>query len=89
MDIYEGHVTALLGHNGAGKTTLIAMMTGMVPATDGNATIYGKDITDPIQMQEIRKLIGKLNWLSCHFTSINCRVCVIDSILTLFTFLFR
>jgi len=67
MDIYEGHVTALLGHNGAGKTTLIAMMTGMVSATDGNATIYGKDITDPIQMREIRKLIGKLNWLSCHF----------------------
>ena len=40
MDIYEGHVTALLGHNGAGKTTLIAMMTGMVPATEGYATVY-------------------------------------------------
>lgn len=66
MDIYEGHVTALLGHNGAGKTTLIAMITGMVPASEGNATIYGLDITDPIQMQEIRKLIGKLTRLSCH-----------------------
>jgi len=64
MDIYEGHVTALLGHNGAGKTTLIAMMTGMVPASEGNATIYGMDITDPIQMQEIRKLIGKLTILT-------------------------
>ena len=59
MDIYEGHVTALLGHNGAGKTTLIAMMTGMVPATEGYATVYGKDITDPNQMQEIRKGIGE------------------------------
>ena len=59
MDIYEGHVTALLGHNGAGKTTLIAMMTGMVPATEGYATFYGKDITDPNQMQEIRKGIGE------------------------------
>ena len=59
MDIYEGHVTALLGHNGAGKTTLIAMMTGMVPATEGYATVYGKDITDPSQMQEIRKGIGE------------------------------
>ncbi|KAJ7372623.1 ATP-binding cassette sub- A member 5 [Desmophyllum pertusum] len=58
MDIYEGHVTALLGHNGAGKTTLIAMMTGMVPATEGHATVYGMDITDPSQMQEIRKVIG-------------------------------
>lgn len=59
MDIYEGHVTALLGHNGAGKTTLIAMMTGMVPATEGYATVYGNDITDPNQMQEIRKGIGE------------------------------
>ena len=59
MDIYEGHVTALLGHNGAGKTTLIAMMTGMVPATEGYATVYRKDITDPNQMQEIRKGIGE------------------------------
>ena len=65
MDIYEGHVTALLGHNGAGKTTLIAMMTGMVPATEGNATVYGMDITDPIQMPEIRKLIGKLIRPTC------------------------
>jgi len=23
LDIYEGQITALLGHNGAGKTTLI------------------------------------------------------------------
>lgn len=71
MDIYEGHVTALLGHNGAGKTTLIAMMTGMVTATEGNATVYGMDITDPIQMQEVRKIIGKLIELSqpfCHPT---------------------
>lgn len=52
-------MTALLGHNGAGKTTLIAMMTGMVPATEGYATVYGNDITDPNQMQEIRKGIGE------------------------------
>ncbi|XP_015768993.1 PREDICTED: ATP-binding cassette sub-family A member 5-like isoform X2 [Acropora digitifera] len=58
MYIYEGQITALLGHNGAGKTTLIALITGMVPVTDGYATVYGMDITDPNQMKEIRKLIG-------------------------------
>ncbi|XP_074639186.1 cholesterol transporter ABCA5-like isoform X3 [Acropora palmata] len=58
MYIYEGQITALLGHNGAGKTTLIALVTGMVPVTDGYATVYGMDITDPNQMKEIRKLIG-------------------------------
>ena len=28
MDIYEGDITALLGHNGAGKTTTMLMLTG-------------------------------------------------------------
>ena len=28
LDIYEGQITALLGHNGAGKTTLFNILTG-------------------------------------------------------------
>jgi len=28
IDIYEGDITALLGHNGAGKTTTMFMLTG-------------------------------------------------------------
>lgn len=28
LDIYEGNITALLGHNGAGKTTTMSMLTG-------------------------------------------------------------
>ncbi len=41
MDMYEGEITALLGHNGAGKTTLINMLTGMLTPTSGSAQIYG------------------------------------------------
>lgn len=29
LDIYEGQITALLGHNGAGKTTTMSIITGM------------------------------------------------------------
>lgn len=29
LDLYEGQITALLGHNGAGKTTTMSMLTGI------------------------------------------------------------
>ena len=41
LDMFEGQITALLGHNGAGKTTLLNMLTGMTRPTSGSATIYG------------------------------------------------
>ena len=28
LNLFEGQITALLGHNGAGKTTTISMLTG-------------------------------------------------------------
>ena len=30
LNMYEGQITALLGHNGAGKTTTISILTGTV-----------------------------------------------------------
>ena len=29
LNLYEGQITALLGHNGAGKTTTMFMLTGL------------------------------------------------------------
>ena len=43
--IYEGQITAILGHNGAGKTTLFNMLTGMTAPTHGRASIFGLDVT--------------------------------------------
>jgi len=31
VDMYEGDITALLGHNGAGKSTTMLMLTGPCP----------------------------------------------------------
>src|SRR5919206_3788734 len=42
FELEPGTVTGFLGPNGAGKTTTMRMMTGLVPATRGTATIDGK-----------------------------------------------
>ncbi|KAK7506564.1 hypothetical protein BaRGS_00002039, partial [Batillaria attramentaria] len=58
LDMYEGQITALLGHNGAGKTTLINMLTGVMPPTSGTATINGLDVACSGDMEEIRTMCG-------------------------------
>lgn len=45
LTIYEGQITAILGHNGAGKTTLFNILTGLTAPTSGSAYIFGYDIT--------------------------------------------
>ena len=44
LDVYEGQITAILGHNGAGKTTLFNMLTGMTAPSKGSAHLYGYDL---------------------------------------------
>ena len=56
LDIYEGEITALLGHNGAGKTTTISMLTGLIPPTSGDMKIG--DLLLSRDMDKIRKQLG-------------------------------
>lgn len=56
LNLYEGEITALLGHNGAGKTTTISMLTGLIPPTSGNAIINGYDVLN--NMAGIRQSLG-------------------------------
>ncbi|XP_065844261.1 cholesterol transporter ABCA5-like isoform X4 [Oscarella lobularis] len=58
LTVYEGQITALLGHNGAGKSTLIACLTGLTKCTSGGATVYNLDINNPIEIDEIRQRTG-------------------------------
>jgi ATP-binding cassette subfamily A (ABC1) protein 3 len=56
LTLYNGQITALLGHNGAGKTTVISMLTGLIPPSAGNATIFGRSIRG--DMDQLRRIIG-------------------------------
>jgi branched-chain amino acid transport system permease protein len=39
LEVRSGEVLGLIGPNGAGKTTLVNMLSGLVPATAGEATV--------------------------------------------------
>ena len=56
FDVPRGQVVGLLGPNGAGKTTTISMLTGMLPPTAGDATVYGNSIVE--DMPGVRQDIG-------------------------------
>lgn len=56
--IPQGQVVGFLGPNGAGKTTTMRLLTGYLPADDGDAKLLGHDLaTGSI---EIRKRLGYL-----------------------------
>lgn len=43
LTIQPGETVGLIGANGAGKTTLVKVLTGIVPATSGDARLFGVD----------------------------------------------
>jgi ABC-type branched-subunit amino acid transport system ATPase component len=71
LSMYSGQITALLGHNGAGKTTTISLLTGALEATEGYATVFGKDTRT--QMNEIRQDIGICLQHDCLFPLLTVR----------------
>ena len=56
LEVPQGTVTALLGPNGAGKTTAVKVLTTLITADSGTATINGFDVAT--HGHEIRPIIG-------------------------------
>lgn len=56
--VERGNIWGLLGPNAAGKTTTMRILTGYLPATDGNARVAGFDVFE--QPNEVKKIIGYL-----------------------------
>ena len=42
--IERGEIFGFLGSNGCGKTTTMKMLTGLLPATEGEALLFGKPV---------------------------------------------
>lgn len=58
FDIYEGQITAILGHSGAGKSSLLNILNGLSVPTEGSVTIYNKNLSEMQDLEEIRKITG-------------------------------
>ncbi|XP_078240467.1 cholesterol transporter ABCA5 [Pogona vitticeps] len=67
FNIYEGQITALLGHSGTGKTTLMNILCGLCPPSDGFASIYGSKVSEIDEMLDIRQMIGVCQQLDIYF----------------------
>jgi ABC-2 type transport system ATP-binding protein len=46
FDIPKGEIVGFLGPNGAGKSTTMKIITGYIPATEGSATVCGKEVSN-------------------------------------------
>ncbi|RME00180.1 MAG: ABC transporter ATP-binding protein [Calditrichaeota bacterium] len=56
FSVQPGEILGFLGPNGAGKSTTVKILTGLIPATQGEAKICGYSLAqDPI---EVKKHIG-------------------------------
>ena len=56
LTIREGEVFALLGPNGAGKTTIVRILSTLIPADAGTATVMGYDLRG--EAGAVRAVIG-------------------------------
>jgi ABC-2 type transport system ATP-binding protein len=53
LQVEPGRVFGFLGPNGAGKTTTIHVLLGFLEATEGRASIFGRDVRQSIARQRI------------------------------------
>ncbi len=56
LSIERGEIFGFLGSNGCGKSTTMKMLTGLLPPTEGTATLFGKSVE--AGSMEVRKNLG-------------------------------
>ena len=71
FDIERGEIFGFVGSNGCGKTTTMKMLTGLLPASEGTASLFGKPIaTDGMQS---RMRVGYMSQSFSLYTELTVR----------------
>ena len=69
--IRRGEIFGFLGSNGCGKTTTMRMLTGLLPATSGEAKLFGNPIDG--NSMEMRKNLGYMTQLFSLYNELSVR----------------
>lgn len=69
--IPRGEIFGFLGSNGSGKTTTMKMLTGLLPASEGVARLFGHEV-DPQDM-EVRRRVGYMSQAFSLYSELTVR----------------
>mgnify|MGYP000884164785 CR=1 FL=1 len=69
--IGRGEIFGFLGSNGCGKTTTMKMLTGLLPASEGEARLFGRPV-DPRDL-ETRRRVGYMSQSFSLYTELTVR----------------
>ena len=69
--IRRGEIFGFLGSNGCGKSTTMKMLTGLLPATEGQALLFGK-VADPRDIG-IRRRVGYMSQAFSLYSELSVR----------------
>ncbi|MDG1011023.1 MAG: ABC transporter ATP-binding protein [Amylibacter sp.] len=73
FDLPAGQTRAIIGPNGAGKSTFVGMVCGRIPATRGNVSFDGTDITTMAAHERIRKGMAYTFQITSVFQGLSVR----------------
>jgi len=69
--IERGEIFGFIGSNGCGKTTTMKMLTGLLPASDGEALLFGQPV-DPRDI-DTRRRVGYMSQAFSLYTELTVR----------------
>ena len=68
FQIPRGEIFGFLGSNGCGKTTTMKMLTGLLPASEGTAKLFGHEV-DPNDI-DVRRRVGYMSQAFSLYTEL-------------------
>jgi ribosome-dependent ATPase len=71
FEIKRGEIFGFLGSNGCGKTTTMKMLTGLLPASEGRAWLFGREV-DPHDIAT-RRRVGYMSQSFSLYTELTVR----------------